>query len=348
MEKISKKVNDGKIKRSDIIDIIEENEIPEEEYEKVVNELVAKGITVAEEDEGAAIDGDDESREAEEDMDEEKPADDEYYDPETLRGYFDEIQRYKPLSESEEKELIIRAKSGDREANDLLVTSNLRLVASIALRYAKRSTHYMDLMQDGVIGLIKGINKFNPETGYRLSTYASWWIKREIIESLKEKVNMIKIPNYIFLKYKKIEKSIKKMEAELGRRVKPEEVAEKLGMEVEEFEYIESMVKAKITGMESEDANGDKIGFEIKDDTTEEEIDRFFEELNSKVRINKMFDKLEYREKEIIKLYFGLEDGGRSYTLKEIAERLSISPERARVLKERALRKLRTIEKTGW
>lgn len=347
MEIIREKVSEGKIKKSDIVNIIEENDIPEEKYEIAVNELIAKGVSVEDDDIVEEIKGAEE--EAEEILDSpELPEEDEYYDPEALVGYFDEIQRYKPLSESEEKELVAKAKAGDREANDTLVTSNLRLVASIALRYAKRSTHYMDLMQDGVIGLIKGINKFDPEKGYRLSTYASWWIKREIIESLKEKVNMIKIPNYIFLKYKKIEKLAKRMEFENGKKPKPEEVAEKLGMELAELEGIMSMVKAKITGMESEDSNGERINFEIKDDTTEEEIDRLFEELNAKVRINKMMDKLESREKTIIKLYFGLEENGICHTLKEIAEALGISAERARILKERALRKLRTIEKTGW
>jgi RNA polymerase primary sigma factor len=347
MEIIREKISEGKIKKSDIVNIIEENDIPEEDYEIAVNELLAKGISVEDDDIVEEIKGAEE--EAEDILDgDELPNEDEYYDPETLIGYFDEIQRYKPLTESEEKELIAKAKSGDREANDTLVTSNLRLVASIALRYAKRSTHYMDLMQDGVIGLIKGINKFAPEKGYRLSTYASWWIKREIIESLKEKVNIIKIPNYIFLKYKKIERVAKRMEAENGKKPKPEDVAAELGMELIELEGIVTMVKAKITGMETEDSNGERMSFEIKDDTTEEEIDRLFEELNSKVRINKMMDKLESREKTIIKLYFGLEENGRCHTLKEIAEDLGISAERARILKERALRKLRTIEKTGW
>lgn len=347
MEKISKKVFEGKIKKSDIIDIIEENDIPEDEYEKVVNDLIAKGVSVEEEEHIEEIKDDEAEAEAILESDESAEAD-EFYDPEMLRGYFDDIQSYKPLSESEEKEMIKKAKSGNKEAHDILVTSNLRLVASIALKYAKRSTHYMDLMQDGVIGLIKGINKFDPEKGYRLSTYASWWIKREIIESLKEKVNIIKIPNYIFLKYKKIEKVVKRMEAENGKKPKAEEVAEEIGMDLKELEGIMSMVKAKVSSMEMEDSNGEKMSFEIKDDTTEEEIDRLFEELNSKVRINKMIDKLEYREKEIIRFYFGLNENGKTYTLKEIAEKLSISSERARVLKERALRKLRTIEKTSW
>ena len=107
----------------------------------------------------------------------------------------------------------------DTVSKEKLITSNLRLVAGIALKYSKKSLQYMDLIQDGTIGLIKAIDKFDPSKGYRLNTYATWWIKREIIEAIKEKINMIKVPGYIFLIYKKMEKIAKKIVEAHGGKI---------------------------------------------------------------------------------------------------------------------------------
>ncbi len=344
-EKFKAVLEKGKIERKEIVDIMQEYDIDEEEYSKVADELLEKKVEIIDEEhEEIAADIEDEVEEAEVD----ENGEDEYYDSEILKNYLHEINRYPVLGEAEEKELLLKFKNGDKGAKDTLITSNLRNVAKIALKYAKKSFQYMDLIQDGTIGLIKAIDRFELEKGYRLNTYASWWIKREIIEAIKEKINMIKVPGYIFLTYKKIEKVSKKLEEEFGRNPKPEEIAKVMEMEVAEVENILLVVKAKIQGLDQQDSDGEKFEFEIRDNTTEEEIDKMMESLNSKLKISTMFDKLDSREKSIVTMYFGLNDEGKSYTFKEIGEKFGISAERVRVIKERALRKLRTVERVKW
>ena len=345
-KRLKSALENGEIGRNEITDIMQEHDIDEEEYSEVTEELLEKNVKIVDEEEEEIVEESEESEEVFEENDENE--EDEYYDSEILKNYLHEINRYPLLDEFQERELLKRFKNGDLSAKEELVTSNLRNVAKIALKYAKKSFQYMDLIQDGTIGLIKAIDRFEPEKGYRLNTYAGWWIKREIIEAIKEKINMIKVPGYIFLTYKKIEKVSKKLEEELGRKPKVEEVAKAVEMEVGEVENILLVVKAKIQGFDQQDSDGEKFEFEIKDNTTEEEIDRMMESLNSKLKISTMFDKLDSREKSIVSMYFGLNDDGRSYTFKEIGEKFGISAERVRVIKERALRKLRTVERVKW
>jgi len=342
-KKLKYALENGEIGRNEITDIIQEHDIDEEEYSKVTEELLEKNVKIIDEEEEVVFE---EAEESEEEFDEN--GEDEYYDSEILKNYLHEINKYPLLDEVQERELLKRFKNGDLAAKEELITSNLRNVAKIALKYAKKSFQYMDLIQDGTIGLIKAIERFEPEKGYRLNTYASWWIKREIIEAIKEKINMIKVPGYVFLTYKKIEKVSKKLEEEFGRKPKTEEIAKAVEMEVGEVENILLVVKAKIQGLDQQDSEGEKFEFEIKDNTTEEEIDRMMESLNSKLKISTMFDKLDSREKSIVSMYFGLNDDGISYTFKEIGEKFGISAERVRVIKERALRKLRTVERVKW
>lgn len=340
-EKLKKAAKDGVIERDEIIDIMQENDINEDEYSLIADEFTEKGVRV--------LDNQEELKNFENESDiEEEDEVDEYYDSELLKSYLNEINNYPILSEKEERELAEKAVVGDTVSKEKLITSNLRLVAGIALKYSKKSLQYMDLIQDGTIGLIKAIDKFDPSKGYRLNTYATWWIKREIIEAIKEKINMIKVPGYIFLIYKKMEKIAEKIEKETGKKPKIEELALAVEISTEEAENIMRMVKAKVQGLDQEDSDGEKFEFEIRDNTTEEEIDKMIESMNSRLRISKMIDILDSREKKILSMYFGLNEKGENYTFKEIGHELEISAERVRVIKEKALRKLRNVEGYKW
>lgn len=360
MKKVKKRVKDNKILQSDLEEIIDDVEFTEEEYNKFVEKVIEKGIVV--------IDNSDESSlEVEKEMIEEekmlkknkedikrKKADkelneqkDNYYDQDIMKQYFNEISKYDILTPKEEVELVKRYNDGDSEAKEKLITANLRLVAKIALKYAKMGVFYLDLVQDGTIGLMKAIKKFDVSKGYKLSTYATWWIKKEIIDSLKEKVNFIRIPNYIFLTYQKIVSADKKISQREGRKAKNEEIAIELEMDLSEVNKIKNAVESKLITLNT-GSSENKDSLEIEDNRTEEEINEEIENMNRKVKVSNMLQRLNARERKIIELYFGLSADAKKYTFKEIGEVLSLSSERVRVLKEKAIRKLRYVGIKLW
>ncbi len=343
IDKIKQRINNGKIFQSDIEEIMSDLEISEEEYNYIIEEFFSKGIEIVEDEEFIS----ENPSEIKEELIIEEDEEYDSYSVDMIKQYFNEISQYEYLTYERELELLKRMKEGDTEAEEILVTSNLRLVAKIAMEYAKSGFYFLDLVQDGTIGLIKSIKKFNIESGYRLATYATWWIKKEIMDSLKEKINLIKIPNYILLTYHKISLAEKKIVSRTGKKAKLEEIANELKMKEEEVAKIKNIVETKPVSLGDTNFDDNDTEMEIEDNKTEEEIDREIYETNRNLKLNNLLKKLDSREKKIIAMYFGFNEGEK-YTFKEIGEKLNLSSERVRVIKERALRKLRFAGKEFW
>lgn len=327
------KIKEGKINQSDIEEIMGENEFEEIEYNEIVEKFVKEGIKVVE-DEDNVVEIEEKEMEYVSGRD-------------IIKQYFDEISLYQVLKTEAEQDLLKKTKAGDEDAKEKLVLSNLRLVAKMAMKYSKPGIPFLDLVQDGTIGLIKAIEKFDIEKGYKLSTYATWWIKKEIIDSLKDKLNFIKVPNYIFINYQKIIEADKNLSQKFGRKANLKEIAESLNLDEKNVTNIKTAVENKMVALNiSTPENRD--GMEIEDNKTEEEINKDFEQMNQKFKLSKMLKKLDQRERKIIELYFGLNNDGERHTFKEIGNKIELSSERVRVLKERALKKLRYAGRKIW
>lgn len=351
IENIKEKMKEKKIKQNQIEDIIDEMEDMEEnEYADFVEKVLKIDFEIDEDEDENTSNVEILEDLSEEDMEIEdnkigsnlKYTEDNYSE-DIVKQYFLEISRYRQLTPKIEKELIKRAKTGDEKAKEILITSNLRLVAKLALKYAKSGVFYLDLVQDGTIGLMKAIEKFDETKGYRLSTYSTWWIKKEIIDSLKEKINFIKIPNYIFLNYQKIVAAEKELINKKGTNYTIEEVSKLTEMSEEEILNIKSIIDSnKIK------SNDDEKAMEVEDNRMLEDIEREINSISQKVKVSNMLKKLNKVERDVIEMYFGLAEEMDRQNYKEISEKLNLSPERVRLIAKRALKKLRFIGAKKW
>ncbi len=324
---IKEKIKNQDLKQSEFEDILAEYHITNEQFSKFISKAMEHNLSIQEEDQ---------ENEAVEDH-----VDQYYYSDNILEQYFHEITIYKLLSKEEEIECIKKAKSGDEDAREKLITSNLRLVAKIALKYSKSGIHYMDLIQDGTIGLINSIEKFDETKGYRFSTYATWWIKKEIIDSLKKRINTIKIPNYIYLLNKKIEIFERDYYDKHGKKPSEEKIAQELDLNVEEVVRVKKALQMNIINLKERDKSG------LKDYSTVDEIDKDLEEISQKLKVSKLLKKLNYKERKIIEMYYGLGKDGK-YNFREIASELELTPERVKLLKDRAIGKLKYAGERMW
>ena len=316
-------------------DIIEKSDLNEDDYENLIDSALKDDIKVLHESE----------EEEKEDFLEEKFED--YYTQDIINQYFHDISVYDLLKREDETELILSAKAGNPEAKEKVVMSNLRLVAKIALHYCKSGIYYLDLIQEGTIGLITAIDKFDVSKGYKFSTYATWWIKKEIIDALKKKVNMIKIPNYIYLMNKKIQIFEEAYMNKEGRKPNIDQIAQALEICETDIVRVKKAVDMNLTNLKFGEVKEEDDSIEIKDYSTINEIDSAINELQQRNKVSTLLNKLNIREKRIIEMYYGLSEEGK-YTFKEIGKELNISAERVRVLKERALGKLRYVGERLW
>ena len=260
---------------------------------------------------------------------------------EPLKIYLNEIGQIPLLDAEEEKELGRRSVDGDEEARRRLEEGNLRLVVSIAKHYTGRGIPLMDLIQEGNIGLMRAVEKYDFTKENRFSTYASWWIKEAIQRAIDQQSREIRVPVHVAEAMKKVLRISKELQQSLGREATPEEIAEKLGdKSTEDVKNILSYLQHPVSletpvGDDGENNLGDMV--EDKASPTPEEAMNL---LVQKEEVSELLNALNDREKQVIRLRYGLEDG-KTYTLEEIGEELKVTRERVRQIESRAMEKLR-------
>ena len=259
-----------------------------------------------------------------------------------IKLYLQEIGKIPLLTPAEEVELARRIHQGEEPARQKMIQSNLRLVVKIAHDYVNFGLPILDLISEGNIGLIKAVERFDPDKGGKLSTYAAWWIKQSIKRALANQSKTIRLPVHLVDKIAKMRRLAMAMAEEFGREATDEEIAMEMGMPVNKVAHLKS-VSVRPTSLDA--PIGDDDGTEFGDLVGDENAINPFENLRSKslVRdINNMVDQLEEREAEIIRLRFGL-DGEKSKTLEEVGQIFNITRERVRQLQNMALSKMRKI-----
>lgn len=257
-----------------------------------------------------------------------------------IREYLKEIGAISLLTPEEEQDLAKRKSEGDVEAGRRLVEANLRLVVSIAKRYTGRGMSFLDLVQEGNLGLMKAVEKFDYAKGYRLSTYATWWVKQSITRSLADQSRTIRLPVHMVEAVNKIRRAQRSLSVSLGREPSTEEVAEEVGMsEKRVMELIQTSGDTVSLETPVGDEDGSNLGDFVADDanaSTEDKAESFL----LREEIDSMLQGLNPREREVIILRFGLESG-HPLTLEEVGKRFNVTRERIRQIETAALRKLR-------
>ena len=257
-----------------------------------------------------------------------------------VRMYLKEIGKVPLLSAEEEIELALRMEQGDEEAKKKLAEANLRLVVSIAKRYVGRGMLFLDLIQEGNLGLIKAVEKFDYRKGFKFSTYATWWIRQAITRAIADQARTIRIPVHMVETINKLIRVSRQLLQELGREPTPEEIAEEMKMPVERVREIlkisQEPVSLETPIGEEEDSH---LGDFIQDDNVPVPVDAAAYTL-LREQLEEVLDTLTDREKKVLSLRFGLEDG-RGRTLEEVGKEFNVTRERIRQIEAKALRKLR-------
>lgn len=259
---------------------------------------------------------------------------------EPLKIYLKEIGRIPLLTAEEELELGRQIAAGDTEARRKMEEANLRLVVAVAKHYAGKGMQFMDLIQEGNIGLMRAVEKFDYTKGSKFSTYAVWWIKEAILRALDSQSREIRVPVRVAQNMNKISKTERKMEQTLGREVAAEEIAKELHMTTEEVERMQSYIKNPVS---LETPVGDEENSNLEDfieDTQEPTPEEAVAALVQKEEVQEMLSTLTEKEQKILRLRYGLEDGN-VHTLEETGQILGVTRERIRQLESRALEKLR-------
>lgn len=257
----------------------------------------------------------------------------------TIETYLRDVNRVPLLTAQEEIDLAKKIRQGDLHAREKMVRANLRLVVSIAKSYVNRGLSLLDLVEEGNLGLLKAVERFDPDKGYRFSTYGTWWIKQAIRRALVNQAKTVRIPSYMVEMIAKWKSASAELQNKLGRAPKETEIRNKLGLPSESFEILKRTMNSSIANSRPislelmwtsrDTALADKA-FEQKDDAYSQEDMRMVDEI---------LGAIDEREAEILKLRYGLEDG-KPLTLREIGERLGITRERVRQVEKQALRKL--------
>ncbi|QNU65423.1 RNA polymerase sigma factor RpoD [Ruminiclostridium herbifermentans] len=333
---IEKGKSKGMLTYKEITDAFDEIEIEPEHIEKIYETLENLGIDVIGDMEAdlQEIQNSDE----EEELDISVPEGISIDDP--VRMYLKEIGKVPLLSAEEEIELAHRMENGDIEAKRRLAEANLRLVVSIAKRYVGRGMQFLDLIQEGNLGLIKAVEKFDYRRGFKFSTYATWWIRQAITRAIADQARTIRIPVHMVETINKLIRVSRQLLQELGREPQPDEIAKEIGMSVEKVREImkisQEPVSLETPIGEEEDSH---LGDFIPDDDAPAPAEAAAFTLLKEQLID-VLDTLTPREEKVLRLRFGLDDG-RARTLEEVGKEFNVTRERIRQIEAKALRKLR-------
>ena len=311
-------------------------DVDADSLDQLYNELVQAGISVVTEDEADNPDGADDTPIILDDEDLTKDVN--INDP--VRMYLKEIGRIPLLSSEEEAEVSLAVENGDDSARNKLAESNLRLVVSIAKRYVGRGLLFLDLIQEGNIGLMKAVEKFDYGKGYKFSTYATWWIRQAITRALADQARTIRVPVHMVETINKMARIQRQMTLELNREPTEEEVAKKMGISVEKVREVMKISQDPVSletpiGEEDDSHLGDFVPDERTMSPEEYATNEILKE-----EINEVLSTLQPREQQVLELRFGLIDGT-CYTLEEVGKRFNVTRERIRQIEAKALRKLR-------
>ena len=332
----------------EISDFFKDQPLEVEQMEKVYDFLEASGVDVL------RISGNDDSLMLDDDAELDKLDDEEEIEldkidlsvpdgvsiEDPVRMYLKEIGKVPLLSAEEEIELAKRMELGDEDAKKRLAEANLRLVVSIAKRYVGRGMLFLDLIQEGNLGLIKAVEKFDYRKGYKFSTYATWWIRQAITRAIADQARTIRIPVHMVETINKLIRVSRQLLQELGREPTPEEIAEEMDMNVDRVREIlkisQEPVSLETPIGEEEDSH---LGDFIQDDNVPVPADAAAFTL-LKEQLIEVLGTLTEREQKVLRLRFGLDDG-RARTLEEVGKEFNVTRERIRQIEAKALRKLR-------
>lgn len=261
----------------------------------------------------------------------------------SVRLYLREIGKIPLLNGDEELALAKKVVAGDKRAKDKMAEANMRLVVSIAKRYSGRGLDFLDLIQEGNTGLLRAVEKFDPDKGFKFSTYATWWIRQAITRAIADQARVIRIPVHMVETINKLLRTQRRMTQELNREPTIEELATELEMEPEKVEYV-MKIKQDIhsldagVGRDGEDEDS-VLGDFVEDEETISPSDSAAEQL-LKEQVQEILSSLSDREQKIIRMRFGL-DNGKNHTLEEVGQEFAVTRERIRQIEAKALAKLR-------
>jgi RNA polymerase primary sigma factor len=264
----------------------------------------------------------------------------------SVRLYLREIGKIPLLTAEEELALAKKVKSGDKRAKDQMAEANMRLVVSIAKRYVGRGLDLLDLIQEGNTGLLRAVEKFDPDRGFKFSTYATWWIRQAITRAIADQARTIRIPVHMVETINKLLRTQRRLTQELNREPTNEEIAAAMEMDVDKVEHI-MKIKQDISSLDAsvrDDEEDSVLGDFIEDEDAKTPTESASEQL-LKEQVKQILGTLTEREQKILKLRFGLEDG-KSHTLEEVGQEFSVTRERIRQIEAKALAKLRKHKDT--
>ncbi len=260
----------------------------------------------------------------------------------SLQLFLKDIGKVRLLTAQEEVDLAKRIERGDLDAKQKMVESNLRLVVSIAKNYRNQGLPFLDLIQEGTLGLVRAAEKFDYRKGFKFSTYATWWIRQAIARALADKARTIRIPVHVVEKLNKIGRAERKLVTELGREPTPEEIADVTGIDPEEVDQIKRSAQAPVS-LEKPvgDEEESEFGQFIADEKAESPFDRAADLLTQEA-LKEALENLSYRERRVLELRYGL-GGEHPRTLDEVGRTFNVTRERIRQIENQSLKKLQSL-----
>ena len=333
------KKNGGTLTYGELVEALQTQDLSPDEIDSMYDTFSRKGIEIID-DSNSEDQQDDEVEDKDEEVEIDLSVPEGVSIDDPVRMYLKEIGRVPLLTAEEEVALAKRMQDGDEEAQKRLAEANLRLVVSIAKRYVGRGMLVLDLIQEGNLGLIKAVEKFDYTKGYKFSTYATWWIRQAITRAIADQARTIRIPVHMVETINKLIRVSRQLLQQLGREPVPEEIAKEMDISVERVREIMKIAQEPVSletpiGEEEDSHLGDFI--EDQDAPAPADAASF---MLLKEQLEEVLDTLTPREEKVLRLRFGLDDG-RARTLEEVGQNFGVTRERIRQIEAKALRKLR-------